>query len=86
MQILSRLVCVLALPTPPYNPGAHHTYEGLVPGSRTTRGLAAVNRTAPPVAAIAANASVANPVEAPRAASNLWQAIGVLHPLECAQF
>ena len=39
---------VLSLPTPPYDPMAHHTYEGLVPESRTGRGLAAVTRTPPP--------------------------------------
>ena len=39
---------VMSLPNLPYNSAAQHTYEGLVPGSRTTRGLAAVTRTPPP--------------------------------------
>ena len=39
-------------------------------GPRTTRGLAAVTRTAPPAAAIAANNNAADPVEAPSPASS----------------
>ena len=76
---------LLAQPTlPPYDPRAQHTYEGLVPGSRTTRGLAAVTRTAPPAAAIADNATAADPVEAPCAASNFRQPMGVLHAQVCS--
>ena len=77
---------LLSLPTPPYDPAAQHTYEGLVPGSRTTRGLAAVTRTAPPAATRANNANAADPVQAPSPASSFRQVRGVLHALGCAQF
>ena len=74
---------LLSLPTPAYNPAAQHTYEELVPGLRTTRGLAAVTRTAPPAATTANNA---DPVEAPSRASSFRQAMWVLHALGCPEF
>ena len=78
---------LLALPPPPpYDPAAQHSYEWLVPGSRTTRGLAAVTRTAPLAAAIAANNNTADPVEAPSPASSFRQAMGVLHARGCPDF
>ena len=77
---------VLSLPTSPYDPAAQHTYEGLVPGSRTTRGLAAVTRTPPRAAHTAPAASAADLVDAPSPASSFRQAMGVLHALGCAKF
>ena len=77
---------LLTLPTPPYDPAAHHTYEGLVPGSRTTRGLAAVTRTSPPAANTAPATNAADPAEAPNPASSFRQAMGLLHALGCPEF
>ena len=79
MQFAPVWAVLLALPTPHYDPRAQHTYEGLVRGSRTTRGLAAVTRTAPAAAAANAAAAATNPVEAPIAASNFRLGMGVLH-------
>ena len=50
-----------------------------MPGSQTTRGLAAVTRTAPPAAAIAVKSNAAVPAEAPSPASGFWKAMGVPH-------
>ena len=73
-----------ALLTPPTDPGAQHTCEGLVPGSPTSSGLAAITRMAPPAAAAnTATASAADPVEARTAASNFRLAMGVLHAKGC---
>ena len=77
---------LLSLPIPPYDPAAQHTHEGLVPGSQTTRGLAAVTRTAPPAATTANNANAADPVEASSPASSFKRAMGVLHVLGCPEF
>ena len=56
-----------SLPTPPpHDPAAQHTYEGLVLGSRTTRGLAAVTWTAPPAATTSNNANAADPRRGPQ--------------------
>ena len=77
---------LLALPPPPYDPAAQHTYEGLVPGSRTTRGLATVTRTAPLAAAITANTNATDPVHALGPASSFRQAMGVPHALSRAPF
>ena len=73
-------------PPPPYDPAAQHTYEGLVPWSRTTRGSAAVTRTVPPAATTANNANAADPVEAPSPASSFRHVMGVLHALGCPEF
>ena len=70
MQFAPVWSALLALPTHPYHPGAQHTYEGLVPRSLTSRGVVAVTRPAPQAAAIAANTTTADPVEAASAASN----------------
>ena len=75
-----------AAPPPPHDPGAQHTYEGLLPASRTTRGLATVTRTAPLAAAANTAAVAADPVEAPTAASIFRLAMGVLHARGCAEF
>ena len=80
------VVCRAVPAHPPYNPAAHHTYEGLVHGSRTTRGLAAVTRTAPPATTTANSANAANPVEAPSPPSSFRQAMGLLHALACPEF
>ena len=77
---------LLSLPTPPYDPAAQHTYEGLVPGLRTTRGWAAVTRTPPPAANTAPTTNAADPVEAPCPAPSFKQAMGVLHALGCPEF
>ena len=77
---------LLSLPTPPYDPAAQHTYEGLVPGSRTTRGLAAVTQRGPLEANTAPATNAANPVEAPSPASSFMQAMGVLYALGCPEF
>ena len=87
VQFAPACPALLALPIPHYDPGAKHAYEGLVPGSRTTRGVAAVTRTAPPAAsANTAAAAAVNPLEAPTAASNFRLAMGVLHAQGCAEF
>ena len=78
--------CMLSLPTPRYDPAAQHTYNGLRPGSRTTRGLGAVTRMALPAATTANNAHAADPVEAPSPASSFTQAMGVLHAPGCPKF
>ena len=57
-----------------------------MPGSRTTRGLAAVTRTPPPAANTAPAANAADPVEAPSPASSFKPAVGVMHALGCAKF
>ena len=77
---------LLSLPPPPYDPAAQHTYEGLVPGLRTTRGWAAVTRTATPAATTAPATNAAHPVEALSPASSFRQAMGVLHALGCPEF
>ena len=63
-----------------------HTPKGLVLGSWTTRGLAAVTRAAAPAAPAKAAATAADPSEAPTAASKLWLAMGVLNAQGCAHF
>ena len=83
MQFAPVWSAMLSLPTPLYDPAAQHTYQGLVPVSRTTRGLAAVTPT-PPLAANTANA--ADPMEAPSPASSFMQAMAVLHALGCPKF
>ena len=55
-------------------------------GSRTTHGLAAVTRRAPPAATTANNANAADPVEAPSPASSFRQAMGVRHARGCPEF
>ena len=79
---------VLSPPTPPNDPAAQHTYEGLVPGSCTTRGLAAVTRTPPPppAATTANTTNAAGLGEAPSPASSFRHAMGVLHALGCPTF
>ena len=57
-----------------------------MPRSRTTKGLAAVTRTAIPAARAKPAAAAANPMEAPTAASNFRLAMGVLHAQGCAEF
>ena len=85
VQFASVWFALLSLPTPPPNPAAQHTYEGLMPGLRTTRGLVAVTQTAPPAATTANNANAADPVEAPSPASSFKQAMGLLHALGCPE-
>ena len=65
MQFAPMCCALMSLPTPPYNPAAQHTHEGLVPGPHTTRGLAPITRTAPPAATTANTTNAADPVEAP---------------------
>ena len=77
---------LLSLPSPPYDPAPQHTDDGLLPGSRTTRGLAAVTRTAPPTANTAPATNAADPVEAPSRVSSFTQAMGVLHAVGCPEF
>ena len=86
MQLAPVWSAMLSLPTPHYDPVAQHTYEGLMPGSRTNRGLAAVTRTAPPAANTAPATNAADPVEAPGPPSSFSQAMGVLHALGCPEF
>ena len=82
MQFAPVWLIPLALPSPHYNPAA----KGLVPGSRTTRGWAAVTQTIAPAAAGNAAAAASDPEEAPTAASNFQLAVGVVHAQGCAQF
>ena len=65
---------------------AQYTYERLLPGSRTTRGLVPVTQKAPPAATTANTANATDPVEAPSPASSFKQAIGVRHALGAQNF
>ena len=73
-------------PPPPTIPRPVTATKGWGPGSRTTRGLAAVTRTALLAATTADNANAADPVEFPSPASRFRQAMAVLHALGCPQF
>ena len=65
---------LLALPNPIYDPGAQHTYEGLVAGSRgTNKGVAAVVRQPKTT-----RTPTADPVEAPTASAAFRAAMGAV--------
>ena len=86
MQLAPVWPALLSVPTPPYDPVAQHNYEALVLGSRTTRGLAAVTRTAFPAATTANTRNAADLVEAPSRAASFRPAMGMLHALGCPKF